>query len=79
MNNFLEKKNVLKVKFFLEKFDSTIKLIELSTTARTAKEAADSLNQKVGSIVKSLIFMKNDNEYFLCLISGDKYLSKIKL
>ena len=36
MTNLLEKKNVLKVKNYLQKFDPSIKLIELNTTARTA-------------------------------------------
>tara|TARA_Y100001970_G_C14040374_1_gene753402 strand:+ start:540 stop:1025 length:486 start_codon:yes stop_codon:yes gene_type:complete len=79
MNNFIEKKGVLKVKNFLSQIDSSINLIELTTTAKTAQDAAKSLNQEVGSIVKSLVFLKNSFEYYLCLVSGDKYLSKDKL
>ena len=79
MNNLLNKKNVIIVKKYLQKIDSKIKLIELDTTARTAKDAADSLNEKVGSIVKSLIFKTNDNNFLLCLTSGDKYISIKKL
>ena len=79
MSNFIEKKNVLKVKNFLNLIDSSINLIELTTTAKTAQDAARSLNQEVGSIVKSLVFLKNNFEYYLCLVSGDKYLSKEKL
>ena len=79
MSNFIEKKNVLKVKNFLNLIDSSINLIELTTTAKTAQDAARSLNQEVGSIVKSLVFLKNNFEYYLCLVSGDKYLSKVKL
>ena len=72
MNNFIEKKGVLKVKNFLSQIDSSINLIELTTTAKTAQDAAKSLNQEVGSIVKSLVFLKNSFEYYLCLVSGDK-------
>ena len=79
MTNLLEKKNVLKVKNYLQKFDPSIKLIELNTTARTAQDAANSLKQEVGAIVKSLIFKTNNNDYYLCLVSGDKYMSEEKL
>ena len=79
MTNLLEKKSVLKVKNYLQKLDPSIKLIELNTTARTAQDAANSLKQEVGAIVKSLIFKTNDNDYYLCLVSGDKYISEEKL
>ena len=80
MTNLLEKKNVLKVKNYLQKFDPSIKLIELNTTARTAQDAANSLKQEVGAIVKSLLFKNIEtNEYYLCLVSGDQYLSLEKL
>ena len=79
MTNLLEKKSVLKVKNYLQKFDPSIKLIELNTTARTAQDAANSLKQEVGAIVKSLIFKTNDDDFYLCLVSGDKYISEQKL
>ena len=80
MTNLVEKKNVLKVKNYLQKFDPSIKLIELNTTARTAQDAANSLKQEVGAIVKSLLFKNVEtNEYYLCLVSGDQYISLDKL
>ena len=80
MTNLLEKKSVLKVKNYLQKFDPSIKLIELNTTARTAQDAANSLKQEVGAIVKSLLFKNVEtNEYYLCLVSGDQYISLDKL
>ena len=80
MTNLLEKKNVLKVKNYLQKFDPSIKLIELNTTARTAQDAANSLKQEVGAIVKSLLFKNVEtNEYYFCLVSGDQYISLDKL
>ena len=54
--------------------------LSLDTTARTAKDAANSLNVEVGAIVKSLVFKpSNKNLYYLCLVSGDKLVSLKKL
>ena len=79
MNNLLEKKNVKKVESFLKKFDDNIKLIALDETARTAINAAQSLNTEVGSIVKSLLFKDSENNFHLCLVSGDKFVSLEKI
>lgn len=80
MTNLLNKKNVIKVNTLLKKFDKNLNLIVLNQTARTAKEAAKSLNTFEGAIVKSLLF-KNEllNVFYLCLVSGDKYVSISKL
>ena len=79
MNNLLEKKNVKKVESFLKKYDDNIKLITLDETARTAINAAQSLNTEVGSIVKSLLFKDSENNFHLCLVSGDKFVSLEKI
>ena len=80
MANLLEKKSVRLVKDFLKNIDDNIKLIVLDKTARTAQDAAKSLKKEVGAIVKSLLFKnKETNEFYLCLISGDQYLSLEKL
>jgi len=80
MTNLLERKSVLKVKEFLKNIDDNLELIVLDETARTAEDAAKSLKKEVGSIVKSLLFKNIEtNEYYLCLISGDQYLSLEKL
>lgn len=80
MSNLLNKKNVVKVKDFLNKKNIKYNLIVLDETARTAENAAKSLNTLIGSIVKSLLFKNLEKEeYFLCLVSGDKYLSLEKL
>ena len=79
MKNLLERKTVLIVKNYLQAFEPTIKLIELDTTARTAQNAANSLQKEVGAIVKSLLFKTSENEFYLCLVSGDLYLSEGKL
>ena len=74
----LNKEPVKRAKEALKKFKSEIKVIELEQTARTANDAANSLNTEVGSIVKSLLF-RNEGNFFLCLVSGDKRCSLIKL
>ena len=73
----LNKEAVKRAKEALKKFNSEIKVIELEQTARTANDAANSLNTEVGSIVKSLLF-RNEGHFFLCLVSGDKRCSLYK-
>ena len=80
MSKLLGRKSVIKVKEYLEYIDNSIKLIVLDETARTAKDAANSLNKEVGAIVKSLLFKtKETNDYYLCLVSGDKYADTNKI
>ena len=80
MSNLLERKNVLKVKEFLKNIDDNFELIVLDKTARTAEDAAKSLKKEVGAIVKSLLFKNIETkEYYLCLVSGDQYMSLEKL
>ncbi len=80
MSNLLKRKNVLKVKKYLNNIDDSIELIVLDETARTAEDAAKSLKKEVGAIVKSLLFKNaKTNEFYLCLVSGDQYISLKKL
>ena len=74
----LDKEPVKRVQRILIDFDSTKKVIILDTSARTALEAASSLDCEVGAIVKSLLF-KTKNSYTLCLVAGDKRVSLNKL
>ena len=78
MENLLDKEPVKRVQTFISNFDSKLKVIVLKTTARTAKDAADSLKCEVGAIVKSLLF-RTDNSFLICLISGDRRCSLNKL
>ena len=78
MENLLNKESVKRVQEFIKKFDKQLKVIVLDTTARTAKEAANSLKCEVGAIIKSLLF-KADNIFLICLIAGDKRCSLNKL
>ena len=76
--SLLNKEPVKRAEKALKEFDETLSVKELENTARTAVDAAKSLNCEVGAIVKSLLFKNGDN-YFLCLVSGDKRCSLNKL
>ena len=78
MENILTKEPVLRVQKKLNEYNKELKAIVLNSSARTAQEAADSLNTEVGSIVKSLLFTTEDG-FVLCLVSGDKRCSLNKL
>ena len=77
--SILDKEPVKRVKKFLKDYDTNLNVTLLENSARTAIEAASSLNCEVGAIVKSLLF-KTENTYTLCLVAGDKKasLNKIK-
>ena len=79
MSDLIKRKSVEKVKNLLNKYDKKIELIVLDETARTAIDAANSLNTTVGSIVKSLLFKDSKNNFHLCLVSGNKYASIKKI
>ena len=78
MENLLSKEPVKRVQEFIAQFDSKLKVLALDTTARTAKDAAESLGCEVGAIVKSLVF-RADNNFLICLVAGDKRCSLNKL
>ena len=75
----LDKEPVKRVGKILKDFNPNLEVILLDSSARTALEAASSLNCEVGAIVKSLLF-KTENTFILCLVAGDKKasLNKIK-
>ena len=79
MEDLLNKEPVRKVNQKLKDFDESLKVIVLDSSARTAQDAADSLNTEVGSIIKSL-FLRTKNSFLLCLVAGDRRcsLNKIK-
>lgn len=79
MEDLLNKESVKRVSQKLKDFDESLKVIVLDASARTAQDAADSLNTEVGSIIKSL-FLRTKNSFLLCLVAGDKRcsLNKIK-
>ena len=75
----LDKEGIKRVEKSLKEFDPKQNVIVLKSSARTALEAASSLDCEVGAIVKSLLF-KTENTFTLCLVAGDKKasLNKIK-
>ena len=78
MEDILNKEPVKRVQKKLNEFSNELKAIVLNASARTAQQAAESLNTEVGSIVKSLLF-KTEDSFVLCLVSGDKRCSLNKL
>ena len=76
--SLLDKESVKRATKALKDFDKLLSVIVLDDSARTAKDAALSLNCEVGAIVKSLLFRTEDS-FILCLIAGDKRCSINKL
>ena len=79
MEDLLNKESVQKVVKVLSNFDASLKVEVLNSSARTAKDAATSLNCEVGAIVKSLL-LRTEGNFILCLVAGDKRcsLNKVK-
>jgi len=78
MEKLLNKESVKRVKEFINNFDSNLEIIVLESAARTAKEASSALKCETGAIVKSLL-LKLENNFLICLVSGDKKCSLNKL
>ena len=74
----LNKEPVKRAEKCLKEFDENLTVVELENSAKTALDAANSLNCEVGAIVKSLL-IKIENDFLLCLVSGDKRCSLNKL
>tara|TARA_Y100000817_G_C16485706_1_gene380101 strand:- start:7 stop:489 length:483 start_codon:yes stop_codon:yes gene_type:complete len=79
MQDLLNKEAVKRVNQRLKDYDENLEIIVLESSARTAKDAAESLKTEVGSIIKSL-FLRTQKSFLLCLVAGDKRcsLNKIK-
>ena len=74
----LNKEPVKRAEKCLKEFDENLSVVEMENSAKTALDAANSLNCEVGAIVKSLL-IKIENDFLLCLVSGDKRCSLNKL
>ena len=74
----LNKEPVKRAEKCLKEFDENLSVVELENSAKTALDAANSLSCEVGAIVKSLL-IKIENDFLLCLVSGDKRCSLNKL
>ena len=66
----LENESVKKVRAALIETGVGDNVIELEETARSAEEAAKSLGVELGSIVKSLVFLV-DEQPVMALVAGD--------
>ena len=79
MEDLLNKESVQRVVKVLSKFDDSLRVEVLNSSARTAKDAAISLDCEVGAIVKSLL-LRTEGNFILCLVAGDKRcsLNKVK-
>ena len=78
MNSILDKEPVKRAEKSIKEFDSSLEIVCLEQTARTAQDAATALGCNVGAIVKSLLFSTGE-KFVLCLVSGDKRCSLNKL
>ena len=78
MEKLIEKESVKRVVKSLKDFDKSLEVRVLDSSARTATDAASSLNCEVGAIVKSLL-LRTGKDFILCLVSGDKRCSLNKL
>jgi len=76
--SLLDKEAVKRAEKTLKDFDKSMSVIVLNNSAKTAKDAASSLNCEVGAIIKSLLFRAED-KFILCLVAGDKRCSLNKL
>ena len=62
MQDLLNKEAVKRVNQKLKEYNEDLKIIVLESSARTAKDAADSLKTEVGSIIKSL-FLRTQKSF----------------
>jgi Cys-tRNA(Pro) deacylase len=76
--SLLDNEPVKRAEKSLKNFDQKLNITILKNSARTAKDAAISLNCDIGAIVKTLLF-RTENSFTLCLVAGDKRCSLKKL
>jgi len=67
----LENPSVIRVRARLAELGAASEVIELSDTARSAQDAADSIGTELGSIVKSLVFAVA-GQPVMALLAGDR-------
>jgi prolyl-tRNA editing enzyme YbaK/EbsC (Cys-tRNA(Pro) deacylase) len=67
----LDNPSVQRVRAALAEASSPAEVIELSATARSAQDAADSVGTELGSIVKSLVFAIAGSPV-MALVAGDR-------
>lgn len=78
MTDKAEQQSITRVRTALQQLGAQGTVRELDSSARTAKEAADSLGVQVGQIASSLVFLA-DEEPFLVIASGGHRVDTIQL
>jgi Cys-tRNA(Pro) deacylase len=78
MENLLNKAPVKRIRDYIKNFNSSLDILVLKKSAKTAKDASVLLNCEIGAIVKSLLLKINGN-FLICLIAGDRKCSFVKL
>ena len=72
--------NALKVQKILNEKGLKNRVVELPSSTRTSREAADTVSCKVSQIAKAIVFRKKDsNEAVLILASGSNRISEKKV
>ena len=65
-------RSVDRVRNYFEQMGLDIRIQALSSSTRTAQLAADAVGTSLGSIVKSLVFIADDERTVLALVAGDQ-------
>ena len=71
--------SVDRVRDYFTQLGEDVKVRELSASTRTAQLAADAVGTALGSIVKSLIFIIDDDRTVLALVAGDQRADSEKI
>jgi Cys-tRNA(Pro) deacylase len=72
-------RSVDRVREYFSQHGLEIEVKELPQSARTAQMAADAVGTTLGSIVKSLIFIRDDDRTVLALVAGDQRADTAKI
>ncbi|HEX9074999.1 MAG TPA: YbaK/EbsC family protein [Anaerolineae bacterium] len=72
-------RSVDRVREYFAQRGEDINIQELSASTRTAQLAADAVGTALGSIVKSLIFIMDDDRTALALVAGDQRADSDKI
>ncbi len=72
-------RSVDRVRTFFAERGAHITVQELDASTRTAQLAADAVGAPLGSIVKSLVFIADDDRTVLALVAGDQRADSAKI
>ncbi len=72
-------RSVDRVRDYITQRGLNIQVKELPSSTRTAQLAADAVGTQLGSIVKSLVFVADDDRTVLALVAGDQKADAAKI